>query len=184
MSSTSFPRLSSRLLALARLVIGAALVAGCDSDAHRVCSDVTNCSHGGSDDYLTGCNEQADDLSHEATRSGCDAAYDTYFSCAEDHFECTGNKSAFPSCEAAAAELDRCLVAGRANNACGELDARLAACPAGASGDVTDGGASLEPCTANGVCSAQCYLASLADVCAPSPAELAAFADCASHCVF
>lgn len=177
-------RHSTRLLFWARLGTGAALLGGCDSDAHRVCSDVTNCSHGGSDDYVTACRDQADDLSHEATRSGCDAAYDAYFSCAQDHFECTGNKSTFPGCDAGAAALDRCIDAGRASNACGELEARLAACPGASAAAATDGGPSLEPCTANGVCSAQCYLGSLADVCAPAPAELAAFADCAAHCVF
>lgn len=182
MSLTIFSRPFSRLLLAAELVAGAALLAGCESDAHHVCADVTNCSHGGSDDFLTACEAQSDDLAHEATRSGCDSAYNAYFACAEDHFECNGNESTFPSCEAVEAALDRCLAAGRANNACGELDARLADCPADASPGPSD--ASSEPCTANGACSAQCYLDSLRDVCAPTAAELSAFADCASHCVF
>jgi hypothetical protein len=174
----------SRLSVFARLGAGALLLSGCESTAHRVCADVTNCSHGGSDDYVTACRDEADDLAHEATRSGCDAAYEAYFSCADEHFECTGNKSTFPGCDAAAAAFDRCIDAGRASNACGELETRLATCPGESAAAGTAGAPALEPCTANGVCSAQCYLDSLADVCAPAPAELAAFADCAAHCVF
>src|SRR4051794_8120104 len=153
----TFAHHTTRLLLFARLGTGATLLAGCDSAAHRVCSDVTNCSHGGSDDDVTACRNQADDLSHEATRSGCDAAYDAYFSCADAHFECTGNKSTFPGCDTAAAAFDRCIDAGRASNACGELETRLAACPGESSVAASDGGPSLEPCTANGVCSAECY---------------------------
>jgi hypothetical protein len=182
-----FHAAARRLFRIACLIAGATLAAGCDSDADRVCSDVTNCSHGGSDDYLTACRVQNADLSHEATRSACSAEFDAYFACADDHFECQGNKSIFPGCEAKLSALDGCLAAGRANNACGELETELAACPgetpdAGADGN--DGGSSIEPCTAEGVCSARCYLDALANVCAPSPAELARFADCASHCVF
>jgi hypothetical protein len=181
---STFARHATRLLLFARLGTAAALLAGCDSDAHRVCSDMTNCSHGGSDDYATACRDQVDDLSHEATRSGCDTNYDAYFSCAEDHFECTGNRATFPGCEAPADALDRCLDAGRANNACGELETRLAACAGTSAGAANDGPPSLQPCTAHGVCLARCYLDSLADVCAPAPAELYAFSFCALSCEF
>ena len=180
----TFAHHCSRLSLFAGLGVGSLMLGGCESTAHRVCSDVTNCSHGGSDDYVTACRDEADDLAHEATRSGCSAAYDAYFSCADEHFECTGNKSTFPGCDAAAAVFDRCIDAGRASNACGELERRLAACPGESAGTRSADEPSLEPCTANGVCSSQCYLDSLADVCAPAPAELAAFADCAAHCVF
>jgi hypothetical protein len=180
----AFRRLAPPIHAVS-LVAAALLLAGCESDADRVCTDVTNCSHGGSDDYLSACRAQNTDLSHEATRSGCAAAFDAYFSCANDHFECRGNKSGFPGCDAELSTLDACLAAGRADNACGELAAKLDTCPKEAdAGADDDGGAPLEPCTSEGVCSARCYLDSLSDLCAPSPAELASFADCASHCVF
>jgi hypothetical protein len=166
--------------ALAALL--AALAAGCDSDADTVCGDIANCSHGGSDDWSTACREQAVDLSHEATRSGCGPAYEAYFACADDHFACRGNQSSFPGCDAHQSALATCLEHGRSSNACGELDARLSACGAPAVPPSSDGGP-LEPCTTGGVCSARCYLSALPDVCTPSAAELAAFADCASHCV-
>jgi hypothetical protein len=180
----TFTQRSRYWWSFARLATGAVLLTACESEAHRVCSDVTNCSHGGSDDEVTACRERADELAHVATRSGCDAAYDAYFSCASEHFECTGNASTFPGCDGAAAAFDRCIEAGRASNACGELDTRVASCPDDSAGEATNAESSLEPCTASGVCSAQCYLDSVHDVCAPAPAELAAFADCAAHCVF
>jgi len=175
-------RKSALLLAVSSIC---AVLAGCDSNSDSVCQDIANCTHGGSDDWVTACQTQADDLEDEAKSSGCKAAYDSYFSCAESHFECHGNESRFDGCDARKDTLDTCLAAGRAQNACGKLDAKLAACgpsstpPTDSPADDT----TLEPCTTGGVCSAQCYTASIADVCAPKPAELSAFADCASHCV-
>ena len=148
-----------------------------------VCSDITNCSHGGSDDWVTACRDQATELSHEATASGCAAQYDAYFSCASDHFACHGNESSFPGCESRLSALETCLAGARESNACGELDAKLAACGADGASPSGEGGTSIEPCATGGVCAARCYLSALADVCAPSAAELSAFADCASHCV-
>jgi hypothetical protein len=184
MSFVAAARRSSPLRWFLPLVAGVPLLAGCESDADTVCTDIANCSHGGSDDYLTACRDENADLSHEATRSSCSAEYDAYFSCANKQFECRGNESVFPGCDAKLGALDACLAAGRADNACGELTAKLAACPSGAPApNGSDGGASLDPCTAAGVCSARCYLDSLADVCAPTAAELASFSDCTSHCV-
>lgn len=153
-----------------------------------MCQDIANCSHGGSDDWVTACETQSDDLADEARGSGCKAAYDAYFSCADDHFECHGNESRFDDCDARKATLDACLVAGRAQNACGTLDAELALCANGDAGAPQasaspEGDTTLEPCTTGGVCSAHCYTASITNVCAPTPAELSVFADCASHCV-
>ena len=76
--------------------------------------------------------------------------------------------------------LERCLAEGAAKNACGELDAALAACSADAGPGSTPGA----PCSAGGVCEAQCYLDSVPDLCAPQPAGLGAFAQCASRCTF
>jgi hypothetical protein len=162
-----------------------AALAGCDSNADTVCQDIANCSHGGSDDWVTACQTQANELEDEAESSGCNAAYDGYFSCAEAHFECHGNESRFDGCDARKDALDTCLASGRARNACGALDAKLAACGTAStpsSAAPTDD-TTLEPCTTGGVCSAQCYTAAIADICAPKPAELSAFAECASHCV-
>lgn len=173
-----------------RLLLSLAFVAlaGCDSKSDTVCQDIANCSHGGSDDWVTACQSEADDLADEATGSGCGAAYDEYFACAEAHFACNGNKSEFTACDARRSTLDACLASERANNACGELDAKLALCstpsaPNAAAPDAPAGDATLEPCTTGGVCSARCYTESVADVCAPTAAGLSAFADCASHCV-
>jgi hypothetical protein len=183
MSSRSPLAFAQRAPGFAVALALATLAAGCDSAADNVCGDITSCSHGGSDDWSTACRDQAAELSHEATRSGCDSAYDAYFSCAEEHFACHGNKSSFPGCEARLGALEACLDGGRASNACGELDAKLSACSPSPAPSSDEGGASLEPCASGGVCAARCYLSALADVCTPTAAELAAFADCASHCV-
>jgi hypothetical protein len=169
----------------------AALLVACDSSSDTVCQDIANCSHGGSDDWVTACRTQADDLEEEAKSSGCKAAYDAYFACAQNHFVCRGNQSRFDGCDGRKDELDACLTSERALNACGELDAKLAACgttdapsaPSAPAPDAPADDTTLEPCTTGGVCSAQCYATSIANVCAPTPSELSAFADCASHCV-
>ena len=162
-----------------------AALTGCDSKSDTVCQDIANCSHGGSDDWVTACQTQADDLADEAKTSGCKDAYDAYVTCAEDHFECTGNKSNFNGCDARKDALDTCLTSARAENACGELDAELTTCgtPSTQPSNSPADDATLEPCTTGGVCSARCYVDSIANVCAPTPTELSAFADCASHCV-
>ncbi len=176
------PRRSSLVRWFFTLVAGVMLLTGCDSDADSVCMDITNCSHAGSDDYFSACRAQNADLSHEATRSSCSAEFDAYFSCANEQFECQGNKSLFPGCDQKLSALDACLATGRADNACGELTTKLAACPSGTPAP-SNADTPLGPCSAEGVCSARCYLDSLADVCTPTPTELARFSDCASHCV-
>ena len=160
-------------------LLAALLLAGCDSDSDKACQDVTNCSHGGSDDWVTACRDQNDELSDEAEAVGCQAAFDAYFTCANDHFECHGNQSSFPGCEAKLEAYSTCLATKEAGTACVALETKLAECDgADTSDDVPT------PCTASGDCSARCYLDELANVCTPTAAELAAFADCASHCVF
>jgi len=167
--------------ALFTLLASSALVlAGCDSDSDTTCRDVGNCTHGGSDAWITACQEQADALADEAETIGCQAEYDAYFTCTEDRFECTGNKSGFPGCEAKLDAYSACLASKEAGTACVALETKLAACD-----DASDASDAFpSPCTASGECSARCYLDSLADLCAPTGAELSAFADCASHCVF
>jgi hypothetical protein len=156
------------------------VVTGCDSDSDKTCHDLGNCSHGGSDDWITECQTQTDTLAHEAEAIGCQPEYDAYFACTEDHFECDGNTSSFPGCEAKLDAYSACLASKESGTACVALETALAAC--GEASGASDTFPS--PCTASGECSALCYLDSLADVCAPSGAELSAFADCASHCVF
>jgi len=164
------------LLALLAVV----LLTGCDSDSDTTCRDVGNCTHGGSDSWITECQDQADTLAKEADGVGCRAQYDAYFSCTQDHFACDGNKSSFPGCEAKLDAYSACLATKESGTSCAALATALTQC----SGASDSNEAFPSPCTANGECSARCYLDSLADVCAPTSAELAAFADCASHCVF
>jgi hypothetical protein len=165
------------------LGLASLLLAGCDSDADIACRDVGNCTHGGSDDWISACREQNDDLSDEAQAVGCNAEFEAYFSCAEDRFACTGNQSSFPGCEPKLKAYSACLASKAAGTACAKLEQGLAACGEGAP-DPSDPALALSPCTASGDCSAHCYLESVPNLCAPLAAELAAFADCASHCVF
>ena len=169
-------------MARARLTLFAALlVAACSSDSDKTCQNVGNCSHGGSDDWVTHCQQHNDALGDEAQAIGCRTAFEAYFECADDHFECTGNQSSFPGCEAKLETYSNCLAAHEAGTACAALERETQACDTADAGDDDEG---PTPCTASGDCSAHCYLDALANVCAPTPAELAAFADCASHCVF
>ena len=157
----------------------AVVLTGCDSDSDKACHDVGNCSHGGSDAWVTACSDQADALADEAAAVGCQPQFEAYFSCAEDRFECTGNRSSFPGCEAKLDAYSACLATKESGTACVALENELAACDPGSGDDDQV----PSPCTASGDCSARCYLDALADVCAPTAAELSAFADCASHCV-
>lgn len=161
------------------LLLGALLLGGCDSDSDRACQDVGNCSHGGSDDWITGCQEQNDALSDEAEAIGCQAEFDAYFACAEDHFECTGNQSTFPGCEAQLTSFSSCLDSKTDGTACSALDAELSECQPTRRAD-----AAPTPCTPSADCSARCYTGELRDVCAPTAEELARFAECATRCVF
>ena len=152
--------------------------AACDSHAASVCQDIGYCTTQ-SDDQVSACKSEARQLSAEASRSSCDKAYADYFQCADDKYVCDGNTPGFPGCEAMRATLALCLVRGRANNACGELANRLAACPAADGGSPPD---VPQPCTDPGVCGARCYLDQVADVCAPTPRDLADYQRCAASC--
>ena len=161
----------------------ATLAAACDSDADVACRDVGNCSHGGSDDWITACREQNDELSDEADAVGCRAEFDAYFACAEAHFACHGNQSSFPTCAPKLGAYSACLAAKASGTSCVKLQQGLTECDAVAR-PPGDPELASSPCTASGECSARCYLDSVPNLCAPLAAELAAFADCASHCVF
>jgi hypothetical protein len=166
------------------VTLTAVLALACDSDADITCRNVGNCTNGGSDDWITACREQNDELSDEAAAVGCSATFDAYFACAEEHFECHGNQSSFPGCEAKLGAYSACLASSASATACAELARGIARCDANATHDADDPELALSPCTASGNCSARCYLDSVPNPCAPLAAELAAFADCASHCVF
>jgi len=182
---------------LALVAFAAGALVACDSDSDKVCTDIGNCSHGGSDSWITSCRAQNDELNDEADAVGCGTEFDAYFSCAEDHFECHGNQSSFPACDAKANAYSACLAAKANGTACAELDKKLAACDdassseggAGASASSSDSDSStgipdVTACSASGNCSSKCYLDHVPDVCAPRPIDLGDFADCADHCVF
>jgi hypothetical protein len=173
------------LPAFAAAVLG--FLPGCDTDAENVCTDIGNCAQDGSYTFIEACQAQAQELGTEASASGCAALYDDYYSCADANYNCVGITPTFAGCDASLAALEACLDAAEAENSCGQLDAALAAC----SGGAPDGGAAAgssgtanPPCSVGGVCEAHCYLTSIADVCAPRPAELGAFSQCASQCTF
>jgi hypothetical protein len=155
-------------------------LAGCDSHADNVCEDIGDCAQGGDYTFIQGCQSEAAELATEASASGCGALYDTYYACADANYDCTGITPTFAGCGSALDALQSCLAKGAAKNACGMLDAALAACGADAGASATPGA----PCTAGGVCEAQCYLDDVPDVCAPQPADLGAFSQCASQCTF
>ena len=175
----------SRARASGRFVLAllTTLVSACDSDADVACRDVGNCTHGGSDDWITACREQNDELADEADAVGCHSEFDAYFACADDHFACHGNRSSVPGCESRLSSYSACLAAKASGTACAKLEAGLAGCDP-AVPPPSAPALPPNPCTASGDCSARCYLDSVPNLCAPLPAELAAFADCASHCVF
>jgi hypothetical protein len=158
------------------LTIAALSIAACDSHAANVCADIGYCT-AQSDDQVEQCKAQAKDLAAEARAGNCAAQYDAYFDCANDHYQCNGDTPAFPGCDPARVALNACFDVARASNACGELAARLAKCAAANSSPAVP-----TACAALGVCAAQCWLDSVADVCAPTPAELSAEARCAATC--
>ncbi len=155
-------------------------LAGCDSDADNVCEDIGDCAQGGNYMFIQSCQSQASELATEASASGCLTLYDAYYACAAANYDCTGATPSFPGCSSARGALETCLAKGAAKNACGMLDAALAACGA----DAGPSPPPSVPCATGGVCEAQCYLDSVPDVCVPRPAELSAFTQCASQCTF
>jgi len=164
------------LLGLLPLVLAAACTS---NNQENVCYNIGLCESQ-SDTQISSCQVQANELGDEAFDAGCGPLFDTYFGCANGAYTCEGNKPLFPGCEGHLASLNSCLEAGQASTSCGALASALAACPgydAGSSGPVPS------PCTASGVCSANCYLTNVPNVCAPLPAQLTAFQTCAAVCI-
>src|SRR5262249_9569340 len=153
--------------------------AGCSTHAQSVCQQIGYCRTYTTDQERT-CEADVKALAAEASSSGCSPQYDTYFACADDHYDCQGNTPTFNGCDSARATLDDCLANGRALNACGELDNALAACGAGTPPDPF-----LPPaaCGATEVCSARCYLDNVPDVCFPQPIQLSRATQCSQQCL-
>jgi hypothetical protein len=155
------------------------LLAGCASDADQVCDNIGLCADQ-DDPTIALCKAQAAELGDEAFDAGCGASYDSYYSCANGAYTCTGNTPSFPGCETDLGTLDSCLEVAQTSTSCGELARALAACP-GADGGGNEG---MPPaCTASDVCAASCYLQFVSNVCAPLPAQLVSFEACASVCL-
>jgi hypothetical protein len=166
-------------------LLGAAVCAtGCSSHADAVCENTAACSQGGDSDWIARCQDEAKILKAQANSYDCRALYDSYYACADEHYECHGATTSFPSCDAASDALAACLASAGAESACGQLDARNAACTAAADGGEAGGDAGAVPtaCNLNRECQARCFLDNAANTCAPSGAELAAYSDCAAVC--
>ena len=161
----------------ALLAAAALALAACGTHADNVCEDIGLC-RSQSDDQIAACQAEAKVLTIEARASGCGSAFDLYFSCADDHYVCTGNVPGFPGCSGPRAALDSCLTAARKNNSCGVLDVRLSACPS--STPAPD--PVPAPCGATELCSSRCFLDDVADVCRPQPIELVNFSHCVQQC--
>jgi hypothetical protein len=161
----------------AALAIAALGLAACSTHTDNVCEDVGLC-RSQSDDQIAACQAEAKTLTIEARASGCGKVSDLYFSCADDHYVCTGNVPSFPGCDGLRAQLNSCLDAARAGNACGQLDSQLSACPS--SSPAPD--PVPAPCGATELCSSRCFLDDVADVCRAQPIELVNFAHCVQQC--
>jgi hypothetical protein len=173
----------SRLGALAALALAAG--AGCSSHAETVCEDIGDCSQGGDNVWITSCQAEAKSLAGEAAGAGCGPDYDAYYACADASYVCQGATALFPGCDDELAALDACLAAATAGTSCVALASATAAC-GGASADggpVAGPDAGVPPaCTAARDCLAGCYLTSVANVCAPSVAELDVANACNASC--
>jgi len=154
------------------------VVMACASKADSVCENVAACENGGSSEQVQSCQDEAKILKSEAQAGGCGGAYDDYYACADEHFQCNGATASFPGCAADRAAFDECLAQNIATNACGELERRTATCHTVDAGSLTPRPA----CTAERACAARCYLDSVADPCAPRFDELSASASCAQRC--
>src|SRR5450432_1225967 len=103
------------------------LLAGCASDADQVCENIGLCADQ-DDPTIALCKAQAAELGDESFDAGCGPAYDSYYSCANGAYTCTGNTPWFPGCETALGTLDSCLEVAQTSTSCGELARALAAC--------------------------------------------------------
>ena len=99
-----------------------------------MCENTAACSQGGDSDWIARCQNDAKILKAESNSYDCRALYDSYYACADEHYECHGATTSFPSCDAASDALAACLASAGSDSACGQLDARNAACAAAADG--------------------------------------------------
>ena len=87
----------------------------------------------------------------------------------------------FPGCADSQATLDACLTSATANTFCVRLETAGANCGA-SEPDAGAGPGTAAACTAARDCQAQCYLASVADVCGPQVDEIQNVSSCAASC--
>lgn len=153
------------------------LAAACGTHSDQVCEDIGLC-RGQSDDQIAACQSEGKQLGIEARASSCGPDFDSYFACADASYACAGNVPSFSGCSSLRGSLDACLAAARDKNSCGQLDAKLAACPSATpSPDPVPG-----PCGATELCSSRCFLDDVADVCRPQSIELVNFSHCVQQC--
>jgi len=153
----------------------------CGSHQDNVCQDIGDCSRGGSGDWITSCQAEAKALQGETAATGCGPDFDVYFTCADSNYSCQGATALFPGCAEALSALDACLAAATTNTSCARLQASEASCAAsGPDAGTTTG--TPAACTAARDCAAQCYLAGVADGCAPQVDELQNVSVCAASC--
>lgn len=163
------------------LLLAFAGVAACSSHQDNVCQDIGDCAQGGSSDWIAACQTETSVLRQEAAAAGCSTEFDSYFACADSNYSCQGATALFPGCADRLAALDACLTAATANTSC----VRLATQEANCGGSTPDGGAGVgtpPACTTARDCQAQCYLAHVANVCAPQVDEVQNVSACAASC--
>jgi hypothetical protein len=164
----------------ASLLLAALLFSGaaCDTEGDNVCEDIGDCSHGGSNDWISSCQDETKALGSEAAKLGCGSAYHAYFHCADSSYSCHGTTATFPGCDDELAALDGCLTRATAGSACVRLAMAESACTSASNPD----GGPPPACTAARDCQAQCYLGNVANVCAPRVDELETVTACAASC--
>ncbi len=155
--------------------------AACGGAADAVCQDLGDCQNL-SAEQIAACQRAMKSLATEAASSTCATGYSAYLDCAASNYQCKGSTPEFAGCESARTTLDACLGRGRASNACGQLETRLAACPGGGALQSSPLTTPPAPCGAAEECAAQCFLDHLSDVCRPTSSGLVHFKDCAQSC--
>jgi hypothetical protein len=170
-----------------KLLIASSILLGlesmsCSSHQDDVCENVGACSRGGDSDWIASCKDEAKSLQGEANASGCGAAFDDYYSCAESNFTCKAITSTFPGCDAQRGALDECLSLATAKTSCAELSMKTSGCAPSDGGGVQTGSSVPSACTALRDCMARCYLENVNNPCAPAVDELERVSSCSSSC--
>jgi hypothetical protein len=127
--------MASRLFLLPVAALFAVSLAGCPSNQSAVCQSVGDCSQGGSTDWVSSCQTEANLLQTEAQSDGCGTQYDDYYNCAEANFQCQGTTAVFPGCDTKLSALDTCINAAGAKTECAALAAAEVTCGAPANVD-------------------------------------------------